>query len=70
VGVSNEREVLRRLIEELPDEQVPAVLAQVRRHLELVPAGTWPPPWFGSIVADHTDLGRNHEELLAEGFGR
>lgn len=68
--MSAEREELRQLVEELPDEQVSAVLAEARRRVRPQPAGAWPPAWFGSITSDRTDLGRNHEDLLAEGFGR
>jgi hypothetical protein len=52
--VSGEREELRRLVDEIPDEQVPAVLADLRRRLESVPApaeASWPPLWFGCIQA-------------------
>jgi hypothetical protein len=71
--VDGEREELRRLVEELPDEQLPAVLNEVRRRLEPVPTSTdanWPPRWFGAITSGGSDLGRNHEHVLAEGFGR
>ena len=33
-GMSPEREELLRLVEEIPDQDVPAVLADVRRRLE------------------------------------
>ncbi len=68
--MSAERDELKRLIEELSDDRVPAVLAEVRRQTEPQPAGEWPPPWFGSFASGRTDLGSNHEDLLAEGFGR
>jgi hypothetical protein len=68
--MSAEREELRQLVEELPDEQVHAVLAEARRRSRPLPTGAWPPAWFGSITSDRSDLGRNHEDLLAEGFGR
>jgi hypothetical protein len=71
--VSGEREELRRLVEEIPDEQVPAALADLRRRLVPVPEvreAAWPPAWFNSIIDERNDLGRNHEDLLAEGFGR
>jgi hypothetical protein len=70
--MSPERDELARLVGELPDEEVPAVLAEVRRrlHPEPAPAGEWPPPWFGMIEGDGTAVGRRSEELLAEGFGR
>jgi hypothetical protein len=68
--MSAEREELRRLVEELPDEQVPAVLAEVRRHSLPEPVSEWPPSWFNSFASGRHDLGGNHDDLLAEGFGR
>jgi hypothetical protein len=68
--MSAERDELKRLVEELSDDRVPAVLAEARRQTEPTPAGEWPPPWFASFSSGRHDLGRNHEDLLAEGFGR
>jgi hypothetical protein len=68
--VSAERDELKRLVEDLPDERVPAVLAEVRRQSRPHPIAAWPPAWFGSFASGRTDLGSNHEDLLAEGFGR
>jgi hypothetical protein len=70
VGVSAERDELRRLVEQLPDDRVQAVLAEARRQRGPAPAGKWPPSWFGSFASGRSDLGSNHEDLLAEGFGR
>ena len=69
-GVSAERDELKRLVEELPDEGVPAVLAEARRQRRPQPIGESPPAWFGSFASGRRDLGSNHEDLLAEGFGR
>jgi hypothetical protein len=69
-GVSAERDELRRLVEQLSDDRLPAVLAEARRQSGSVPAGEWPPPWFGSFASGRSDLGSDHEDLLAEGFGR
>src|SRR3712207_7553151 len=69
-GVSAERDELRRLVEQLSDDRLPAVLAEARRQSGSVPAGEWPPTWFGSFASGQSDLGSNHEDLLAEGFGR
>ncbi len=68
--VSAERDELKRLVEELPDEGVPAVLAEARRQHRQQPVGDWPPAWFGSFASGRRDLGSDHEGLLAEGFGR
>jgi hypothetical protein len=68
--VSAERDELRRLVEQLPDDRVQAVLAEARRQSGWVPADEWPPPWFGSFASGRSDLGSNHDDVLAEGFGR
>jgi hypothetical protein len=54
----------------LSDDRVLAVLAEARRLSGSVPAGEWPSPWFGSFAIGRSDLGSNHDDLLAEGFGR
>lgn len=68
--MSAERDELLRLVEDLPEEQVPQVLADVRRHLRPVRDKPWPPAWFGSVEGDSTSVGARSEELLREGFGR
>jgi hypothetical protein len=68
--MSSERDELRRLVEHLPDEQVPAVLAEVRRHLAPVRSRSWPPAFFGAGQARRTDVAARAEEILDEGFGR
>jgi len=68
--MSAEREELRRLVEELPDDQVPSALADVRRRVVRPEPGSWPPPWFGVAVGRRTDTSERVDELLAEGFGR
>lgn len=71
-GVSPEREALLRLVEEMPDQDVPAVLADLRRRLELVahPESSWPPAWFGIAEGDGTAIGRRSRALLGDGFAR
>src|SRR5690348_8203008 len=68
--MSAERDELRRLVEVLADERVPAVLAEARRQHEQEPAAVWPPTWFASFASGRHDLGNNHDDLLTEGFGR
>ncbi len=68
--MSAEREELRRLVEEIPDEQLSAALVEARRLARPQAVASWPPSWFGSIDAPRADLGRNHDDLLADGFGR
>jgi hypothetical protein len=54
--MSAEREELHRLVEGLPDEQVPVVLAEVRRHLVPVARRPWPPAFFGAGRASRKDV--------------
>ena len=68
--MSVERDELRRLVEGLPDEQVPEVLAQVRRHLTPVQERSWPPAFFAAGRAERRDVAARSEELLGGGFGR
>ena len=69
--MSAERDELRRLVEELPDEQVPAALDEVRRQLQPAErARSWPPAWFGAAKGSRSDVAARSEELLADGFGR
>ncbi|MGL5825327.1 MAG: hypothetical protein ACRCYU_11005 [Nocardioides sp.] len=68
--MSAERDELKCLVENLPDEQVPEALAAVRRQHTQSRGTTWPPSWFGSFASGGPDLGSSHDALLAEGFGR
>jgi hypothetical protein len=68
--MSTERDELRRLVDDLPDDQVPAALAEVRRHLVPLADRAWPPDWFGAATGRRTDTAVCAEEILAEGFGR
>ncbi|NDL58861.1 hypothetical protein [Phytoactinopolyspora mesophila] len=68
--MSGEREELARLVAELPDEQVPRALAEMRECLRASRNRPWPPAWFGSTGGDGTAVGANSEEHLAEGFGQ
>ena len=68
--MSAERDEFRRLVEQLPDDRVQAVLAEARRQSGSAAVGEWPPSWFGSFASGRSDLGSEYEDLLAEGFGR
>ncbi|MGQ0631982.1 MAG: hypothetical protein ACT4P1_13165 [Sporichthyaceae bacterium] len=69
--MSPKRDELARLVQEIPEDQVPAVLAEVQRRLEPAPEPTqWPPAWFGMAEGDGTSIGARSKELLADGFGR
>lgn len=75
-GMTEARDELHRLVDDLPEDQVADLLADARRRAELqAPAveRTWPPAFFGSIKSarnGRTDNARRVDELLAEGFGR
>lgn len=69
-GMSAERHELRELVERLPEEELPAVLADVRRHLNPVRDRPWPPAFFGAGRARRSDVADRSEEILGEGFGR
>ena len=68
--MSVQREELLRLVEELPEEEVPAVLDDVRRHLRAVTDRPWPPAWFGAGEGRTDDVAARSEDLLGDGFGR
>ncbi len=64
------REELRRLVEELPEDQVPVALVEVQRLVGTLDTPVWPPPWFGAVTSGRSDTSRRVDELLADGFGR
>ena len=68
--MSAQREELLRLVEELPETEVPAVLDAVHRHLRAVKNKPWPPAWFGAGEGNTPDVATRTEELLDDGFGR
>ena len=68
--MSPEREELARLVQEIPDEAVLVVLADLRRRLAPADRRPWPPAFFGSIRSGRADTSERVDEILAEGFGR
>jgi hypothetical protein len=68
--MSADRDELERLVHEIPEDEVPLALAELRRHLRQVGDRPWPPAWFASAPGDGTSIGANADELLAEGFGQ
>ncbi|MGH3612167.1 MAG: hypothetical protein ACRDRK_06050 [Pseudonocardia sp.] len=60
---------LRELVEQLPDDEVPVVLAEVRRDVVAVTTRPWPPAFFGAGQARRSDA-EWAEEILGEGLGR
>lgn len=68
--MSVERDELHRLVEELPDADVPAIAAELRLRLAAAVDRPWPPAWFGAATSSRTDAAARSEELLEDGFGR
>jgi hypothetical protein len=68
--VSAERDELRRLVEDLPEEEVPAVVADLRLRRASAVDRPWPPSWFGAASGGRTDTAARSDELLEDGFGR
>jgi hypothetical protein len=60
---------LLRLVEELPESEVPTVLDDLRSRLRAVKDRSWPPAWFGAGRGS-TDAAARSEDLLEDGFGR
>jgi hypothetical protein len=69
-GMTAARDELRRLVEQLSDEQIPTALAEVQRLAASAESAQWPPPWFGAVTSKHSDTSERVDELLADGFGR
>jgi hypothetical protein len=67
--MSAERDELRRLVDELPENEVPVALAEMRRHLRPVSRAPWPPAFFNSGTSGTPGVARRVDEILAEGFG-
>jgi hypothetical protein len=68
--VSAERDELMRLVQEIPDDQVPHALAEMRRYLGPAGAHAWPPAFFASAPGDGISIAEQADRLLREGFGR
>lgn len=69
--VSTPRDELRELVEQLPEEQVPAAVSDLRARLTAVGRERpWPPAWFAVAEGSAPDVSERVEEILAEGLGR
>jgi hypothetical protein len=68
-----ERHELHELVDELPEDQVAVVLADVRRRLPRSADKGWSPEFFGIVEGADVpaDLATNTDHYLAaSGFGR
>ena len=70
IGMSAERDELRRLVEELPETEVHAAVAELRLRVAPSADRPWPPLWFGAATGGRTDIAARSEELMEDGFGR
>jgi len=62
---------LMQIARTLPEDRLESLIAEARLRSEPeVSTAPWPPPWFGSITSGRTDIARNVDKYLAEGFGR
>jgi hypothetical protein len=68
--VSAEPDELPRLVEELPEAEVPAAVAELRLRVASPTGWAWPPASFGAATGSRTDAAGRCEELLEDGFGR
>lgn len=68
--MSAARDELRELVEQLPDDEVSALLADVRRHVAVATRRPWPPAFFGAGRGGRSDVAERSEDTLDEGFGR
>ncbi len=68
-----ERHELHELVDELPEDQVASVLADMRRRRPQNEGKTWSPEFFGIVDGADipADLATNTDDYLAaSGFGR
>jgi hypothetical protein len=68
--VTNERDELLRLIEELPEDRVPAVLDVIRRYVRPEGANRWPPAFFAGAPGDGLSIADDAGEPRDDGFAR
>jgi hypothetical protein len=68
--MSAEHDDLLRLVRDLPEDQVPQALTDVRRHLRPIKDRPWPPAFFASAPGDGTRIADQADELLREGLRR
>jgi hypothetical protein len=67
--MSAPREELHRLIDALPEETIPVVLAELRSRTAAANR-PWPPRWFGAAEASRPDISERAEDILRDELGR
>jgi hypothetical protein len=68
--VSAPREELHHLVDELPDDVVPAVLADLRARTARPAGRRWPPAWFGAGIANDPHVSERIDEILRDELGQ
>jgi hypothetical protein len=68
--MSAPREELHQLVEDLPDDQVSAALAELRARASRSRPGIWPPAWFGSAEAREPDVSERIDEIPRAELGQ
>jgi hypothetical protein len=68
--MSAEREELRQLIQDPPEEEVPAAFGALWPRLRAGKNRAWPPAWFGAAQGHTSDAAARTEERLQDRFGQ
>jgi len=68
--MSAERDELMHLVREIPEDQVPQALMEMRRQIRAAHQHTWPPDFFASAPGDGVGIAEQTDEILRRGFGR
>jgi hypothetical protein len=72
-------EDLHRLVDRLGPDQADVLRAVALQLVKVEaaapdddgePAGEWPPPWFGSVTSDDTDIAERSRDILRAEYGR
>jgi hypothetical protein len=68
--MSAQRDELHHLVDGLPEEMVPVVLAELRARTARAPERQWPPRWFGAAPGREPDISERVDEILRNEIGR
>ena len=72
-------EDIHRLVDRLGPDQADVLRAVALQLVKVDPAspddghelpGTWPPPWFGSITSEDTNIAERSRDILRAEYGR
>jgi hypothetical protein len=68
--MSAARDELHHLVDNLSDDEVPTVLAELRMRTAQPIRRPWPPPWFGAGKARDPHTSSRVDEILRDELGR